>query len=173
MTATLPPRTPIDPSACAAIPGWFQPPQGLAQLVERFGRIEVAGGRVTTPGWEDAHMILVHADWLPRGNLYVNKQVWPALASAFEACLALHDGYKIRTLGCFAPRPKRVNGDLSTHSWGIAVDLNPDTNPLSLDGTLRMDIPPSWIAEFEKRGFTSGARFPRPDAMHLQFSTNY
>jgi hypothetical protein len=85
MTATLPPRTPIDPSACAAIPRWFQPPQGLAQLVERFGRIEVAGGRVTTPGSENAHMILVHADGLPRGNLYLNKQAWPVLKSAFEA----------------------------------------------------------------------------------------
>jgi hypothetical protein len=114
-------------------------------------------------------MILVHAESLPRGNLYVNKQVWPVLKSAFEACLALHDGYKIRTLGCFAPRPKRVSGDLSTHSWGIAIDLNADTNPLSLDGKLRMDIPLTWIFEFEKRGFTSGARFSHPDAMHLQY----
>lgn len=48
MTATLPPPMPIDRVACAANPGWFPPPHGLAQVVERFGRIEVAGGRVTT-----------------------------------------------------------------------------------------------------------------------------
>lgn len=118
-------------------------------------------------------MIRVDAEWLPRSHLYVNQHVWPAARSAFEACLALHDGYQIRSLGCFAPRPKRVNGDLSTHSWGVAVDLNADTNPLSLDGKLRMDIRPTSIAEFEKRGFAWGGRFPRPDDMHLQFAAGY
>lgn len=165
--------TPVDASLVAAIPGWLQPPQGFMQLCARFGAITVSSGQVTTPGWESAHMMMANADWLPTGRLYVNKGVWPSLQAAFEACLALGDGYEIRTLGCFAPRPKRVNGDLSVHSWGAAVDLNADTNPLSFDGVLRSDIPDAWVAEFEKRGFTWGGRWSKPDAMHFQFVSGY
>lgn len=165
--------TPIDASIIASIPGWFQPPVGYVQLITRFGAIQVQNRQIVTPGWESAHMIMASADWMPTGRLYVNKGVWPALRSAFEACLALGDGYEIKTLGCFSPRPKRVNGDLSVHSWGAAVDLNADTNPLSFDGVLRTDIPATWVAEFEKRGFTWGGRWSKPDAMHFQFVSGY
>jgi len=168
-----PPLTPIDPLLVSAIPGWFAPPRGRAELVARYGDIQVAGGRVTTPGWEDANMAVAFAPWMPKGRLYVNAQVKAVLLDAFEACIALGDGYRIVSLACFAPRPKRVNGDLSTHSWGIAVDLNPDANPLSMDGVLRYDIPAAWIAEFERRGWVWGGRWQKPDAMHLQFAVGY
>jgi hypothetical protein len=163
----------VDPAVIARIRGWFPPPDGYAELVARFGRIQVADGDVTTPGWEAEHMIVARAAWLPKGRLYVNKAIWPMLEDAFLACLKLEDGYLIRTLGCFAPRCKRVNGDLSTHSWAIAVDLNADKNPLRPDGVLETDIPPAWIAEFEKRGFYWGGRFKKPDAMHLQYVFNF
>jgi hypothetical protein len=165
--------TPIDASIVASIAGWLPPPSGYMGLIQRYGAITVANGQVTTPGWESAHMMVARADWMPAGKLYVNKAIWPALQSAFEACLALGDGYRIRTLGCFAPRPKRVNGDLSVHSWGAAVDLNADTNPLRLDGVVQTDIPPLWVAEFEKRGFTWGGRWAKPDSMHFQLVSGY
>lgn len=166
--STLPPVTPLDKAACAAIPGWFPPPHGLDQLRMVYGNIQVRNGQVVTPGWESDHMIMVKEAWLPKGRLYVNKKAWPIFKAALEACLALNDGYVIRTLGCFAPRTKRVNGDLSVHSYGAALDINADTNPLSMDGVLRRDLPDAWVAEFEKRGITWGGRFRYPDAMHVQ-----
>lgn len=167
--------TPVDASLVAAIAGWFPPPDGYMQLVARFGAIQVRNDQVITPGWESAHMMIARADWMPTGRLYINRGIWPALQASFEACLALGDGYQIRTLGCFAPRCKRVNGDLSTHSWGVAIDLNADTNPLQAHGgPVITDIPTAWIAEFQKRGFTSGLDFSgRKDPMHLQFCQNY
>jgi hypothetical protein len=30
--------------------------------------------------------------------------------------------------GCFAFRPQRTGNKRSTHGWGIAIDLNPETN---------------------------------------------
>jgi hypothetical protein len=88
--------------------------------------------------------------------------------------------YVVRTLGCFAPRPKRVNGDLSVHSWGLAVDINPDANPLAAQpgpvaavGQLGRDIPDAWVQAFEDVGFVWGGRFHRPDPMHFQWVRGY
>lgn len=149
-------------------------PHGLDELKKVYGDIKVTAGRVVTPGWEDANMVMVYdLPGAPVRRLYINNHIEAPLREALAACVALNDGYKIRTIGCFAPRPKRVNGDLSTHSWGIAIDINADTNPLSLDGVLRKDIPDAWVAEFEKRGFTWGGRFKKPDAMHFQYVSGY
>lgn len=107
-------------------------------------------------------------------RLYLNNALEAPLRAALAACLALGDGYPIRSLGCFAPRPKRTNGDLSVHSWGLAVDLNAATNPLALvGGALVKDVPDSWVACFEAVGFTWGGRFPRPDPMHFQWCSGY
>jgi len=167
------PPAPLDKALVATIPGWFPSPDGIAQIKMVYGDVQVRAGQVVTSGWEDDNMMTWKADWMPKGRLYVNKKIKPILEAAINACLALNDGYKIRTIGCFAPRPKRVNGELSVHSWGAAVDINADTNPLSLDGVLRTDIPDTWIAEFEKRGFVWGGRWKKPDAMHLQFCSGY
>jgi len=164
----------VDMMLTASIAGWFTPPVGLAGLIQQYGKIQVDDdGNIATPGWESAHMMMAKADWMPAGRLYVNKQVWPVLDAAMRACLALNDGYKIRTLGCFAPRRKRVNNDLSVHSWGAAVDINADTNPLSMDGIMRRDIPDKWICEFMKRGWVWGGLFSKPDCMHMQFCRGY
>jgi len=156
------------------VPSSIPPPHGIDQIRMAFGNIQVRNGQVVTPGWESDNMVMVYdLPGVPVRRLYVNKHVEASLREALAACVALNDGYTIRTIGCFAPRAKRVNGELSTHSWGIAVDINADTNPLSLDGILRSDIPLTWVAEFEKRGWTWGGRWKKPDAMHFQYCSGY
>jgi hypothetical protein len=72
--------------------------------------------------------------------------------------------------GLYMVRPKRTNGkEMSTHSWGIAVDLNPATNRQGTKG----DMPKELVDAFEAAGFQWGGRWRVPDPMHYQFALHY
>ena len=67
---------------------------------------------------------------------------------------------------------RSVRGGLrpSTHSWGIAIDLEPQKYPLG--STARMPDPV--VAIWRAAGFAYGGDFAhRPDPMHFQFATGY
>jgi D-alanyl-D-alanine carboxypeptidase-like protein len=57
---------------------------------------------------------------------------------------------------------------LSLHSYGIAIDWDPEHNPRRkpLTGTL----PDWWYDIWNKRGWRDGRTFPTPDPMHVQFA---
>lgn len=73
--------------------------------------------------------------------------------------------------GCFSFRPQRTGAKLSTHAWGIAIDLNPETNQQGTAG----DMDPGVIAIFRAAGFTWGGDWQGKtrDPMHFQFCTGY
>ncbi len=153
----------------------MNPPHGIAEIRRVYGDIRVEGDQVVAPPhWESSNMIKIAGlPGLPKA-LYCHRLIVEPLRVALTSAAAACPDYKIRTIGCFAPRAKRVNGDLSTHSWGIAVDINADTNPLAPSGgVLVTDMPPDFVASFEGAGFTWGGRWTRPDAMHLQFASGY
>jgi hypothetical protein len=79
---------------------------------------------------------------------------------------------KIRTFGgCYNYRPKRTSGKLSTHSWGIGIDLNPETNAQGKPG----DMHPGVVEIFREFGFKWGGDWSgkSKDPMHFQFCTGY
>jgi hypothetical protein len=72
--------------------------------------------------------------------------------------------------GCFAPREVRsdggtTGGNLSRHTWGMALDMNTATNPMG--GVPTMDCRVVWI--FRKWGFAWGGNFTTPDGMHFEW----
>ena len=69
----------------------------------------------------------------------------------------------------------RRGTSLSRHSWGIAIDLNPDENTMQTPWKAERIGQPGWatmpqeaIAVFEKHGWKSGAHAWGKDAMHFQ-----
>ena len=73
--------------------------------------------------------------------------------------------------GCFAFRPQRTGTKLSSHCWGIAVDLNSETNQQGTSG----DMDAAVVEVFRGAGFEWGGDWPgiRRDAMHFQFCSDY
>jgi hypothetical protein len=154
------------------------PPHGLAELQAQFGALTLtrdprgSGYVISSPaGWESDNMVIVPS--LPgyAHKLYVNKAMVDPLTRALGVATDVCPEYVIRTMGCFCPRMKRVNGALSVHSWGLAVDICADTNPMGKP--LRTDMPRAFIDAFIAQGFTWGGSFPTPDPMHMQWISGY
>lgn len=77
--------------------------------------------------------------------------------------------------GIYNFRQMRGGRSLSRHSWGIAIDLNPNENSMHTPWRAENVGRPGWasmpaeaIEIFEKHGWKSGARAWGKDAMHFQ-----
>ena len=71
--------------------------------------------------------------------------------------------------GCFNNRPQKGGTKLSTHAWGISVDLNAATNALGTSGDMDARV----VEIFKEEGFVWGGEFGRPDPMHFQYARKY
>jgi D-alanyl-D-alanine carboxypeptidase len=73
--------------------------------------------------------------------------------------------------GCFSFRQQRTGSKLSTHAWGIAIDLNPETNAQGTAGNMNTGV----IEIFREAGFEWGGDWTgkTKDPMHFQFCTGY
>jgi hypothetical protein len=118
---------------------------------------------------------LVSIRGAPRsGIVECHKFIGEHLKNAFEEVAARGLLDRIVTWdGLFVPRHIRFDPtrDLSTHTWGIAFDINAAFNEFGsrpaqegTRGSLRKLVP-----IFEKHGFYWGGRFSSPDGMHFQW----
>jgi D-alanyl-D-alanine carboxypeptidase-like protein len=71
--------------------------------------------------------------------------------------------------GGFNFRPITGGKKLSLHSYGIAIDWDPDHNPRQK--SLKKTLPDWWYDIWRKYGWRDGRTFPTPDPMHVQFAT--
>lgn len=166
------------------------PPNGLADIIAHYGDPHVQrdqdGNWTVDPKWESLCCTTLEHPLLPRGKLYMHRLViapMNRLLDRWRARIINGDAYRVLSVACFAPRAQRGSNGLlaSTHSWAIAFDLNPDTNPLisgiEIDDPRRQkckDIPDAWIADAKAEGWFWGGEFQhRYDPMHFQMATGY
>jgi len=101
-----------------------------------------------------------------------HKLVVDAIVQCLMTCVDLGVPLEyLRYGGCYCWRAMRGVDPLrlSTHAFGIAVDLDPMRNPMGSPGVL----PPVVVDTFEGAGFTWGGRWQRPDPMHAQAASGY
>lgn len=70
--------------------------------------------------------------------------------------------------GCYVPRFSRTSGQigfLSRHTYGMALDVNTDTNCGGCRPPMNCDV----VRIFRKHGFAWGGNFRRPDGMHFEW----
>lgn len=108
-----------------------------------------------------------------------HKKVVPILTKIFSELLGTYGLAKIQELGidiyggCFNYRLMRGSTKLlSTHSWGIAIDLDPARNQLKESAKTarfaRKEYKPM-LDIFEANGFYSLGRYKDYDWMHFQY----
>lgn len=93
------------------------------------------------------------------GRSATDEQVRPRL---HELRLDQHDGG-------FNFRKITGGQGLSLHSFGIAIDWDPENNPRKK--RLTRTLPNWWYDIWKARGWSDGSHFSTPDPMHVQFAT--
>jgi hypothetical protein len=162
----------------------MQPPNGIAEIISTFGDVHAfvdASGQLS-PEWASEYLGLAELpfslplSWNPAVS--VNRMTChKLLIPTFEQVFATIQGWglpgKITSFGgCFEFRAQKRNAaKLSTHAWGIAIDINPLENEQGTAGNMDASV----IDVFREVGFEWGGDWPgrAKDPMHFQFATGY
>lgn len=146
------------------------------QIIDEFGKPNQQGSYLTTIklpypmrlAWDKKTKV---------NTMRCHKLVADNFTNVFNDLLA-HYGYeKLVELGidlfggCFNFRAMRGGSDYSRHSWGIAIDLDPERNKLKeTSKTARFARPEykAMIDIFYKHGFVSLGREKNYDWMHFE-----
>ena len=159
------------------------PPHGLEQILATFGDIYkyIRADGTLDPKWEVDQLATaplpfpITLDWDPTQQatrIRCHKKLAGIFEDVFKAIQAKGLREKVKTYaGCYNFRPKRAGSKLSTHSWGIAIDLNAKTNPMGSPGDMDLRV----VQVFRSFGFKWGGDWTGnyKDPMHFQFCTGY
>jgi len=158
-------------------------PNGLEQIVATFGDIYnyIRADGSLDPRWQAdclARIVLLFAlqlSWdltTSVSQMTCHKRLVEVFASVLQRIQTGGLKGTIKTFGgCFSFRPQRTGSKLSTHAWGIAIDLNPATNAQGSAGDMDARV----IQIFHDAGFSWGGEWEggRCDPMHFQFCSGY
>ncbi|MFM9985592.1 MAG: M15 family metallopeptidase [Flavobacteriales bacterium] len=169
-------------------PNWPEkPPFGPltpAGIKENFGKFQYKVNPDSTikilGNWESENIVTIASPWISQlppyklSKLRVHKKVADRFIDLFEAWKKAGLLNRVNTFdGCFYPRLIRGSAtNLSTHSYGIAFDINASTNGLgkvppllNANGCVRELVP---IAN--DLGWYWGGHFSRMDGMHFEIA---
>lgn len=175
-----PPATaPVPPTTAAGL----QVPNGLDEVLGTFGNIYdyIREDGTLDPRWETDALtratlpFAIPLSW-DRSKVVTRLQCHVKLKDIFPAVFAAIQSRGLQTRvttfgGCYNYRSKRTSGKLSTHCWGIAIDLNPETNGQGGAGDMASDV----VEVFREAGFKWGGDWSAKskDPMHFQYCTGY
>jgi hypothetical protein len=141
------------------------------RLKERFGEFAYQRPSADTrefvqdPTWQAEHLVERQMPLL--GPMRCHRHVVDTIEGALAELEASNLGGLVEVAeyaGCWNPRLVRPNGDLSHHAWGVAFDLNFDSNPTCVES----GQDPRLVAVLERWGFTWGGRWLCPDPAHFE-----
>ena len=110
-------------------------------------------------------------------SIRCHKQIAKNLKATLSGILAEYGSLKIKQLGidiyggCFNFRKMRGGNDWSRHSWGVAIDLDPERNQLRESHLTARFAKPEYtrmIDIFYDNGFLSLGREKDYDWMHFE-----
>lgn len=146
-----------------------------AQIIKKYGN----------PDPEGKYLVMID---LPYPMIYDGKEVKrmrchklvaDKFKAVFDEILKTYGVEKIKTLridkfgGCFNFRVMRGGSEYSRHSWGIAIDLDPERNQLKETSKTARFARPEYkkmIDIFYKHGFVSLGREKNYDWMHFEIA---
>jgi len=149
------------------------------QLIKKYGVPNKTGNgylvRIKLPypmflNWETRTIV---------NSIECHKLIANKLVAVFNDILKHYGIEEIKRLqlddygGCFNYRLMRNGTKLSRHSWGVAIDLDPDRNLLAETSRTARFARPEYkpmIDIFYKHGFKSLGREENRDFMHFEIS---
>ncbi len=150
-------------------------PRNKKEFEDLFGTFEWRdlqnGSILIDRKWRSENIHMVELPWTnPNTKKPIIVWVHHKLVDVLErtADEAAKVPYLVTRVDSFVPRHRnwRPTGPLSVHSWGAAVDINPLVNMVGTAG----DMPPEFVAAWERNGWCWGGRWRRPkDPMHFQY----
>ena len=161
----------------------LQPPNGIDQIVATFGNIEnyIQADGTLDPRWQidsldyialPVPLMLSYDHSTTITHFRCHKLLVETLETVFMEIKSTGLEPDLFSFGgCFSFRPQRTGSKLSAHSWGIAIDLNAESNRQGTGG----DMNPGIISVFRDAGFEWGGDWSgrSKDPMHFQFCTGY
>ena len=101
-------------------------------------------------------------------RIYCNRDLVMPIQIAFTNLIDRKMVDELRTwTGCFIIRKMRGSNKMSLHSWGIAIDVNGDENPMGAEPKLSE----AFVDCFIDAGFDWGGYWNSPDGMHFQLAS--
>ena len=134
--------------------------------------MSAAEARGWGPGWptaRDADQVRINRPGATAVAASVHRGIAPLVVEGLRRTEE-EARYDVRMLGGYASRPIRGSTTTpSNHSWGLAIDINWDNNPM-VSGPLVTDMPAPMVAIWKRLGFGWGGEYrTRKDAMHFEF----
>jgi len=158
---------------------WPDVPNGREEIEAMFGKFRwrdpIPGERIhkgfvlVEPEWKGDHLVTATLPIV--GKMTIHKKIEPIIISVLNQIMDRGSAHLLKLMLCYCARHKMCNPrrELSTHSWGIAFDVNPNQNRVGTDGSMPQVI----IDAFKEHNFEWGGDWRFRDPMHFQYATGY